>query len=208
MIVHPAAFLALSIVVIVTPGPDTVLTIRNTLLGGRRGGVLTALGVITGQMIWAAAAGVGIATLLAASRPAFLALKFAGAAYLVYLGTRALIAAFRRPSSPKAGPIARPSARSNAYVQGLLSNLGNPKIAAFFTGAFPQFAARGSASFASMLLLGAIFASITLSWLSGYAIVGARAGDLLRRSSFRRTLDGLSGAVLIALGLRMATAKE
>jgi threonine/homoserine/homoserine lactone efflux protein len=207
VIVHPAAFLALSIVVIVTPGPDTVLTIRNTLTGGRRGGILTALGVITGQMVWATAAGAGIATLLAASRPAFVALKFAGAAYLIYLGARALIAAFRGgPSANDAAPPAR--SRSNAYAQGLLSNLGNPKIAAFFTGAFPQFATRGAGSFASMLLLGAVFASITLIWLSGYAVVGARAGHILRRSSVRRGLDGLSGAVLIALGLRLATAKE
>src|SRR5688572_2009386 len=91
-----AAFLAVSIVVIVTPGQDTALTIRNTLLGGRRAGVFTAIGVSAGQACWTVAASAGLAALLQASEPAFLALKLAGAAYLVYLGIQALAAAVRR----------------------------------------------------------------------------------------------------------------
>ena len=86
MIVDLIGFLAVSALVIVTPGQDTALTIRNTLLGGRRGGALTALGVSTGQAVWAVATSAGVAAILVASEPAFTALKLAGAAYLVFLG--------------------------------------------------------------------------------------------------------------------------
>src|SRR5258708_30023658 len=94
------AFLGISMLVIATPGPDTALTIRNTLLGARRSGVFTALGVAVGQAIWALATSVGIVALLVASGPVFLAVKLAGAVYLVVLGVQALIQALR-PRSPQ-----------------------------------------------------------------------------------------------------------
>jgi threonine/homoserine/homoserine lactone efflux protein len=90
------AFLAISALVIVTPGQDTALTIRNALLGGRRAALFTALGVSAGQALWALASAVGVAALLAASEPVFLALRLAGAAYLVWLGVQALASALRR----------------------------------------------------------------------------------------------------------------
>src|SRR5215217_6294769 len=90
------AFVGVAIVVIVTPGQDTALTIRNTLAGGRRAGVRTASGVVCGQAVWALAASAGIAALLVASEPAFVAVKLVGAAYLVYLGGQALLSAARR----------------------------------------------------------------------------------------------------------------
>ena len=89
------AFLGVAVLVIVTPGPDTALTIRNTLLGGRPAGIATALGVVSGQAVWALATSVGLVALLLASEPAFAAVRIAGAAYLIYLGVQALVAAFR-----------------------------------------------------------------------------------------------------------------
>ena len=104
---HFLAFLGVSIVVIVTPGPDTALTVRNTVLGSRRTGLLTALGVATGQAVWTLAAAAGIAALLVASEPAFLVAKFAGAAYLVWLGVQSLArrcaARIRRGRMPPRG---------------------------------------------------------------------------------------------------------
>ena len=201
-----AAFLGVSIVVIVTPGQDTALTIRNTVLGGRRGGVFTALGVVTGQATWTVAASAGLAALLVASEAAFVALRLAGAAYLVFLGAQALLGALRgggeaRGAVPGA-PRLEPSA---AYRQGVLSNLGNPKMAVFFPSLLPQFAPQGEASFLALLLLGLVCCALTLAWLSAYAVVVMKAGDLLRRRRIRRALDGLTGAVLVALGLRLAT---
>jgi threonine/homoserine/homoserine lactone efflux protein len=97
------AFLGVAVLVIVTPGPDTAVTVRGTLLGGRRAGVMTASGVVTGQACWTLAASAGITALLVASEPAFLAVKFAGAAYLVYLGVQALAGAVRGHAAPLGG---------------------------------------------------------------------------------------------------------
>ena len=195
-----AAFLGIAILVIVTPGQDTALTIRNSLLGGRAGGVATAAGVAAGQACWTLAASAGLAALVVAAEPVFVALKLVGAAYLVYLGLQALRHAFR-PVAPAveraAGP---PLAPSRAFRQGLLSNLGNPKMAVFFTSLLPQF----GSSFWSLLALGLLFCSLTLAWLSAYSFAVARAGDLLRGPRIRRTLDAVTGTLLVAFGIRLA----
>jgi threonine/homoserine/homoserine lactone efflux protein len=201
VIANLAAFLAVSALVIVTPGQDTALTIRNTLLGGRRSGLYTAAGVAGGQACWTLAASVGLAALLRASEPAFLALKLAGAAYLVLLGLQALAGAFRSGRSrlvmSAGGPRLAPA---TALRQGVVSNLGNPKMAVFFTSLLPQF----GGSFFALLAFGVVFSTLTLAWLTAYAAAVARAGDLLRRPRVRRSLEGLTGAVLVALGLRVA----
>ncbi|MGH3052101.1 MAG: LysE family translocator [Gaiellaceae bacterium] len=206
MVENFAAFLGVSLIVIVTPGQDTALTIRNSLLGGRRAGIATAAGVVTGQSAWTLATSAGLAALLVASEPAFVALKLVGAAYLVYLGLEALHAALR--GRPVAASGTSSTHALAGYRQGVLSNLGNPKMAVFFTSLLPQFTPAGQASFWALLLLGLTFCALTLVWLCGYAIAVAKAGDFLRRSRVRRTLDGLMGAVLVALGVRLATAQR
>ena len=202
-----AAFVGVSAIVIVTPGQDTALTIRNSLLGGRRAGLATALGVSTGQAVWALATSAGLAALLVASEPVFLALRLVGAAYLILLGTQALLAAVRR--GPRA---ARPKRAHGGglhprlgFRQGAVSNLGNRKMAVFFTSLLPQFTPSGEASFGALLALGLLFSALTLVWLSAYAAAVARAGDVLRRPRVRRLVDAAVGAVLVALGLRLAT---
>jgi threonine/homoserine/homoserine lactone efflux protein len=202
------AFLAVSAIVIVTPGQDTALTIRNSLVGGRRGGLFTALGVASGQATWALATSAGIAALLVASELAFLALKVVGVAYLLYLGLQALSSAVRPSGDPCPRPVGARGPRLApvvAYRQGVVSNLGNPKMAVFFPSLLPQFAGSGDAPFLALLLLGLVFCVMTLAWLSAYALAVAKAGDVLRRPRIRRTLDGLMGAVLVALGVRLAT---
>jgi threonine/homoserine/homoserine lactone efflux protein len=193
------AFLGVSAIVIATPGPDTALTIRNTLMGGRRAGIFTALGVSSGQAVWTLATAAGIAALLAASEPAFLVVKIAGSAYLVWLGLQAILAAVRGHVRP-----AVRAPRSSSFRQGLLSNLGNPKMAAFFPSLLPQF----GGSFSLLLALGMAFCLMTLAWLTAYAIVVARAGDFLSRSAIRRWVEAVTGAVLVALGLRLATERR
>ncbi len=197
------AFLAVSLLVIVTPGQDTALTIRNTLVGGRRSGFFTAVGVASGQAVWALATSAGVAALLVASEPVFMALRLAGAMYLVLLGAQALLSAFRRPAA-SVDVSTRPVSSGRALRQGLLSNLGNPKMAVFFTSLLPQFAA-GSATFSRLLLLGLLFCALTLAWLSLYAVVVERAGELLRRPRVRQAMEAVTGVVLVGLGLRLAT---
>lgn len=198
---HLAAFFGVAIVVIVTPGQDTALTIRNTLAGGRRSGVLTAVGVSTGQCAWTLLTSLGLAALLLASEPAFLALKIVGALYLVWLGVHALADAMRGVRHAHVAP-GRLASRT-AYRRGLLSNLGNPKMALFFTSLLPQFASH-DASFMQLASLGLLFCVTTLLWLTGYALVVARLGDILRRTRVRRTLDAVTGTVLVAFGARLA----
>jgi threonine/homoserine/homoserine lactone efflux protein len=198
------AFVGVSAAVIMTPGQDTALTIRNTLAAGRRGGLLTACGVVSGQLTWALATSAGLAALLLASHAAFVAVKLVGAAYLAYLGLRGLLAAWRGAETRTAAPRRAGLAPLTAYRQGLLSNLANAKIGVFFTSLLPQFAGR-QGSFPVLLALGALFAAMTLVWLSGYAVVVSRAGDFLRRPWMRRAIDGVTGLVLLGLGVRLAT---
>lgn len=204
---HFLAFLGISILVIATPGPDTALTIRNTLLGGRTGGVFTALGVAAGQAVWALATSLGIVALLVASEPVFVAVKLAGAVYLMILGAQALWQALR-PGGLQAvdvGIVARRRlAASLAFRQGVISDLGNPKMAVFFTSLLPQFTPHGGASFAALVELGLVFSLLTFTWLALYAAAVARAGDMLRRPRIRRAIEGATGVVLVALGLRIA----
>ncbi len=192
-----AAFLAVAAVVICTPGQDTALTIRNALAGGRRSGLATALGVALGQAVWTAAAAVGLVAVLRASQPAFTALRLVGAAYLVLLGVQSLLAAVRRRRRPELEVRSTPG---GALRQGLLSNLANPKMAVFFTSLLPQF----GTAFPVLLALGLLFALLTGVWLAGYAVAAARARRLLQRDRVRRTVDAVTGATLVALGLRVA----
>jgi threonine/homoserine/homoserine lactone efflux protein len=198
------AFAGVAALVIVTPGPDTALTMRNALLGGRRAGVATAAGVVSGLTVWTVAASVGLAALLVASEPAFVALKLAGAAYLVFLGVQSLVHAWRgrpREEGPRGGARLGPRA---AWRQGLLNDLGNPKIAVFFTTLLPQFAPAHGPAFASLLAFGLLFCAMTFGWLCVYSAVVARAGRALRRPRIRRALDAAMGAALVALGVRVA----
>jgi threonine/homoserine/homoserine lactone efflux protein len=204
-----AAFLGISALVILTPGQDTVLTIRNTLLGGRAGGTLTAAGVALGQAIWTIAASAGVTALLLASEPAFAVVRLAGAMFLIYLGAQALMTAIRGhpPRTSDAGHRMR-LPRLGALRQGLISNLGNPKMAVFFTSLLPQFVPAGPAAFATMLALGLVFCCMTFAWLSVYAFALGRAGDMLARPVIRRALDAVIGTVLVAFGIRLATGER
>jgi threonine/homoserine/homoserine lactone efflux protein len=201
------AFLGISAVVIMTPGQDTALTIRNTLLGGRRAGTATAVGVAAGQASWTVAASLGLTALLVASEQAFAAVRLVGAGYLVYLGAHSLWLALRSSGASDAQRTLESAGLqpSKALRQGVLSNLANPKMAIFFSSLLPQFVGPGPGAGAGMLTLGLVFVAMTAAWLCGYAVVVARAGDVLRRPRIRRALDAAMGALLVAFGLRLAT---
>jgi threonine/homoserine/homoserine lactone efflux protein len=185
-----AGFLALAILVIVTPGPDTALTIRNTLAGGRSAGVAAASGVALGQVCSSLAT-----------------LKIAGAAYLVLLGCQSLWSALhswpRRHTVRAAG--ADPAA---SFRQGIVSNLANPKMAVFFPSLLPQFVVPGPPTpFLPLIALGLTFALMTLLWLTAYVFAVARAGDPLKRGRIRRAFEAATGLVLVAFGLRVAASR-
>jgi threonine/homoserine/homoserine lactone efflux protein len=192
---HLAAFVGISAVVICTPGPDTALIVRNTLFGGRRNGIRTAAGIVCGIAAWTLAASAGTAALVAASHPLFTALRFAGAAYLVWLGVQTLRGHRSAILAAKPG---------NGYRQGLLSNLGNPKIAVFFTSLLPQF----GSGFLQLAALGLLFCAMGALWLTGYTLVVARARGLVVRPRVRRFVDTLTGITLVAFGARLAVERR
>lgn len=203
---HFEAFLVIATMLALTPGPDTALVTRNALIGGRRTGAFTILGIGFGLVVWTLAASVGIAAVLRASEPAFLAVKLVGSAYLVFLGAQALWWAFRglgaRVQLGPAGTHRIPP--RVALRQGAVCNLGNPKIAIFFTSFLPQFARGDHPSFTALLLLALAFSAIGLSWLSVYNLVVAKAGDFLRRPVVRRIAEAITGTVLVGFGVRLA----
>ena len=200
------AFLGVSLLVICTPGQDTALTIRNTLLGTRSTGLATALGVAAGQATWTVATSAGLAVVLMASAPLFLAIRVAGAAYLVYLGVRSLLTArLAHPwGSPGRGQGKGPLGARATFFQGYLSNLSNAKMVAFFISLLPPFAGPHP-SFALLLVLGLNFSLLTLGWLAGYAVAVERIGRWLRKTGVRRAMDAVLGGVLVGLGLRVGS---
>ena len=180
---HFLAFLGISILVIATPGPDTALTIRNTLLGGRRGGVLTALGVAAGQAIWALATSVGIVALLVASEPVFVAVKLAGAAYLVILGAQALFQALRPGAGPAAtaGGVARRRLASPlAFRQGVDQRSRQPEDGGVLHQPAAAIRAGGRRDLRRPVRARSRLLLLTFTWLALYAGAVARAGDVLR----------------------------
>jgi threonine/homoserine/homoserine lactone efflux protein len=198
-------FVGIAAVVIVVPGPDTALVTKNALLHGRRAALGTALGVNAGLSLWVLASAFGVASVVRASDTAFTTLKLIGAVYLIWLGAQAFRAARRGGSHASAEGVERQILGGRGgFRQGLLSDLANPKIAAFFTGVLPQFTGPGRSVLVPFLVLGGLFVLMTLAWLCAYALVAVKASALLRRPRVSAAIDRLSGAILIGFGVRLA----
>jgi threonine/homoserine/homoserine lactone efflux protein len=202
-----AGALGLMVLLTISPGPDMALVTTTSLLHGRAAAIRTSLGISTGTLIWATLAGLGVAALLAASAEAFAVIRLLGAAYLVYLGLRALLEAFRGPAQDGPGAVSDPvptTAARRPYRQGLLTNLLNPKVGLFYTTLVPQLVDPGDPIALVSIAVGAAHATIGLAWLAALAVVVDRLGDVLRRPRIRRALAGATGTILVAFGLRVA----
>jgi RhtB (resistance to homoserine/threonine) family protein len=204
---HVWSFLPVAAVLIIVPGPDTALVTKNALLHGRSAALGTSLGVTMGLVVWTVATALGLAAVVRTSAIAFTALKLVGAAYLIWLGVQALLAARHHPAPAVVGsPVAtRHLAGRGGFRQGLASDLANPKIAVLFTSLLPQFVAERTPTLMPFLLLGAIFVAMTLLWLLGYSLLAVKASSTLQRPAVARALERFTGVVLIGLGLRLAT---
>ncbi len=206
---HLLVFLGVAAILILFPGPDTAVVTKNVLVHGRRVGMATSLGVAAGLSVWTLAAALGVASLLHASAVAFTVLKLAGAVYLIWLGVQAIRAANhvrdKSEAAPMGGVARPPMSIRTGFRQGLLSDLGNPKAGIFFTSLLPQFVDPGQPVFVPFLVLGVVFAAMTIVWLFIYCLITARAAQTLMRPSVRAVLDRATGVVLIAIGLKVAT---
>jgi threonine/homoserine/homoserine lactone efflux protein len=197
-----AAWIAIAVVLIVTPGPDTALIIRQALRGGSRTASLSAFGIAAGSSVWAFASVLGVAVLLESSAAAFTLLKLAGAAYLIYLGVRSLIGSFG--TAADTGPAGRVRlGSSSAFVHGLLNNLLNPKAGAIFVSVMPQFI-QPHDPLVRLLLMVAVYDVMVVAWLCAYGHVVSRAGRSRIGVRVRRSLERLTGVVMIGLGARLA----
>lgn len=196
------AFVAVSVAVVVIPGPDMALIARNVLRYGRAAGYATSVGVCAGILGWAVAAALGISTLLATSATAFTALKLAGAAYVIYLGITTL-RAHDAPAVTDTGDHAR-MPWHRAWLQGLMSALLNPKLGVFFLTLLPQFISPGDSPAARSLQLAVVFDVIGLTWLLLYSAMLGAIGSGLRRPGPRRFMRWLTGTILVGLGVRVA----
>lgn len=197
------AFAGLALLLAMTPGPDMATVTRNGLAYGRRGVVLTALGIGTALLCWIVATGFGVAALLATSAVLFTAVKLAGAVYLAYLGIRSLLSSRRHTSTSgvQAAPLA-PARR--IYRTGFLSAMLNPKLGVFFVTLLPQFVHPGQPVLARMIVLGAIFATIGVTWMTGYGLLVTKVRDLIDRPRVRAWMERVTGVVLVGFAARLA----
>ncbi len=188
-----------------TPGVDFLLTVSRTLVGGVRAGVAVAFGISAGCVLHALAAAFGLAALLAVHPQAFVALQWAGAAYLAWLGIGLLQRALRPAEAPVAAPQGRPErSRWSDFRGGLLTNVLNPKVALFFLAFLPQFVPADSTSKTlSFLLLGAWFVAQGTLFLLALVLLAARLRRLQPRPAARRVLGVAGGLVFIGLALRL-----
>lgn len=200
-----ALFIAASVVLIVTPGPDMLLVIARSLAGGPRDGVLVAAGLVGGLLLHTAIVSLGLAALLAASALAFNVLKWAGAAYLLWLGVQIV----RYAGDPASLAVSRRAYRARTLLaQGFFSAALNPKLALFFLAFLPQFADGRAAPVALQLAaLGALF---TLMGCGSYAVLSFVVGRARRflASRWRAHLERAAGTLLILVALRLALAER
>lgn len=205
-IVNFGAFLLSSVLLNITPGADTVYILGRSISGGRKNGVVSALGISTGVLVHTTLAAFGLSVVLAQSAAAFNLVKWAGAAYLVWMGIRAL---FSRGTAMEKGGQPGTDDGTRTYFQGVLTNVLNPKVALFFLAFLPQFVApEHSAGPLPFLLLGLTFFCTSTVWCVIVACGSSAAALLLTRKQGMSALFGrLAGILYIGLGLNLLRAK-
>ena len=195
-------FTAVVLGLFLIPGPAVLLVLSRTVQGGRKTGILTGLGVASGDFVHTLFAAVGLSALLMTSALAFNVVKLVGAAYLIYLGVRALLDRPSDPSLPKVSPVTP----LKAYLQAIPAEVLNPKTALFFLAFMPQFvhAGRGQA-LGQFLVLGLAFVAMSLVYSSALAVVARRLGRAVGRLRWLQRWKGkLTGTIFMTLGVRVA----
>jgi len=197
------AFVGVSLLLAVTPGPDMAVVTRNALAHGRRGVLLTTTGIGLALVIWTTATAVGLSAVLRASGDLLFVLKIAGAAYLAYLGVRTLLDSRMRPADLL--DAAPPPAPAHAiFRQGFLSAISNPKLGVFFVTFLPQFVGPGQSLLPRLLELGFVFAVIGWTWMNVYGLLITRIRDIITAPRVRQWMQRVTGVVLLGFGARLA----
>ncbi|SFP84277.1 Threonine/homoserine/homoserine lactone efflux protein [Geodermatophilus dictyosporus] len=197
-------FVLLTVVLVLVPGPDFAVVVRNTLAGGRRRGAWSAVGITASNVVQGTAAATGLAAVVVRAEPLFQAIRWIGVGYLAYLAVQAFVSAVRgRYADLDGGGAAVGRGALTGLRQGFLSNVTNPKVLAFYLAVLPQFLGPGTA--VPVLMAYALtHAAVGLVWLLFLVAVLHRARLLLARRPVRRALDAFTGCALLAFGARLA----
>lgn len=202
------AFTLVAALMTMSPGPDTMLVVRNSLRGGRRDGLLTVAGICSGLFVHALLSALGVSAILMVSATAFTIMKVAGVCYLVWLGVRSLQSAVKGAPPATGNGGGAPVAAAQSFREGLLTNVLNPKVVVFYLALVPQFIGPDDAVLPRYLLLTAIHYVEGILWLGGVALLVARSRAMFLRPAWRRWIDTACGTVLVALGLRLALQRQ
>lgn len=205
-ILNAGAFLVAIIMLTLTPGLDTALVIRNTTRKGSLHGCITSLGICCGLFVHATLSAIGISAILLQSAELFHVMKWIGAAYLVYLGVTSLIGVWKGEGHLDIGNVSVKQTASikRSFREGLLSNVLNPKTAVFYLAFLPQFINPEYSPLLQSLLMASIHFVIAMVWQCGMATMVHSAKNWVQNSSAMKWMEGITGVVLVSLGLKLA----
>lgn len=199
-------FLVLSLFVVTSPGIDTALITKRTILDGRKDGFNMALGITSGSLVHTFAAALGLSAILLQSAVAFEIVKYVGAIYLIYLGISAFIS--RNKKDPAAENQQDGEMKKSAFKQGLISNVLNPKVAMFFLTFLPQFIQTGENATQQLIIMGVIYTLLSISWFFIYVFFINYLREWLLSPTVQGIMDKATGLVLIGFGLKLALDKN
>lgn len=206
MPVHLLVYVGVVVAIALLPGPDTAVVTKNALVHGRDAALGSAVGVNIGLAVWTLATALGVAAILRSSATVYDLLKLVGALYLIYIGARTLWESrrSRRAAASDAAVAARTIDGRGGFLQGVISNLANPKVGIFFTSLLPQFVSTHHSALLQMLMLGGIFIAFNVLWMCSYALAAVRLSHVLSRRRVKAVIDRVSGLVLVGVGIRLA----
>lgn len=205
MLAALVSFTLASLVIVILPGPDTLVVVRSLVRGGRGAGIRTAAGVLCGLAVWVVAAVVGLSALLRASEVGYEALKIVGACYLVWMGVQSL-RALRRPVGVASDTSSvAPLDRAGNFGAGFLTDLLNPKVGVLFVSFLPGFVPAGYSPTWTTLGLGAVYIVLTALYCAALIVASGSISTWMRTDRIRRRIDAMTGLVLVGFGVRLAT---
>lgn len=198
------SFLAFAALIVLMPAPDFTVVVKNSLVGGKRAGLLAALGITGSTLVQGTVAAMGLGALLSSAPTLFTAVRWIGAAYLCYLAAQALLAAWRGRYPTDDSPDSPPRIGLRNGIQGFVSNITNPKVLAFYLSVLPQFLADGQETLADVVLLAYSHAVLSLLWLLLVVAFLHRTRAWVQRTRVRRTLDAGTGVALFGFAAVLA----
>jgi threonine/homoserine/homoserine lactone efflux protein len=199
MLLAAASFTVAAALIILLPGPDTLVVVRSIIRGGRSRGLSTAAGILLGLTVWISAAALGLSTLLRASEVGYDVLRFAGAAYLVWLGVQTLRTRSADPAEHRGRGLG-----GTGFLTGLVTNLLNPKVGVFFVTFLPAFVPHGASVGPASVLFGAIFLVLTVVYFALLLTVAGQVTSWMSTPRVRRRVDAVTGTVLVGFGVKLA----